>query len=96
METRDLFGSGIEMPVTGMSSLLENLIVLRYVEYRSRSRRLLSVLKVRDSDFDASLREFTITDYGIALAGNFEGAEEVLSGFARNRPGGRPSAPEDK
>ncbi|MBV1796315.1 serine/threonine protein kinase [Siccirubricoccus sp. G192] len=96
METRDLFGSGVEMPVTGMSSLLENLIVLRYVEYRSRSRRLLSVLKVRDSDFDANLREFAITDRGIVLAGNFEGAEEVLSGFARHRPGGRPSTPEDR
>jgi circadian clock protein KaiC len=96
METRDLFGSGIEMPVTGMSSLLENLIVLRYVEYRSRSRRLLSVLKVRDSDFDANLHEFAITDRGIVLTGNFEGAEEVLSGFARYRPGGWSSTPEDK
>jgi circadian clock protein KaiC len=95
METRDLFGTGIEMPVSGMSSLLENLIALRYVEYRSRSRRLLSVLKVRDSDFDANLREFVITDQGIALAGNFEGAEEVLSGFARDRTSSRPSAPEE-
>ncbi|TDH59093.1 recombinase RecA [Dankookia rubra] len=95
METRDLFGPGLEMPVTGMSSLLENLIALRYVEYRSRSRRLLSVLKVRDSDFDANLREFVITDQGIVLEGNFEGAEEVLSGFARDRTSSRPTTPEE-
>ena len=59
LETRDVIGPGIQMPVTGMSSLLENLIALRYVEYRSQSRRLLSVLKVRDSDFDPALREFS-------------------------------------
>jgi circadian clock protein KaiC len=99
METRDLFGPAVEMPVSGMSSLLENLILLRYVEYRSRSRRLLSVLKMRDSDFDNALREFAITDQGIVLGGNFEGAQEVLSGFARepaqSEGQDRPSSPGD-
>jgi circadian clock protein KaiC len=94
METRDLVGPGIELPVTGISSLVENLIALRYLEYRSRSRRLLSVVKVRDSGFDPTLREFVITEgQGISLAGAFEGAEELLSGFARDRRAGdRPSS----
>jgi circadian clock protein KaiC len=93
METRDLVGPGIEMPVTGMSSVVESLIALRYLEYQSRSRRLLSVVKVRDSGFDPALREFVIADgSGIALTGAFEGAEDLLSGFARDRRvGGRPS-----
>jgi circadian clock protein KaiC len=69
------------------------------VEYRSRSRRLLSVLKMRDSDFDNALREFAITDQGIVLGGNFEGAQEVLSGFARepaqSEGQDRPSSPGD-
>jgi circadian clock protein KaiC len=86
METRDLVGPGIELPITGISSLVENLIALRYLEYRSRSRRLLSVVKVRDSGFDPTLREFVITEgRGLSLAGAFEGAEELLSGFARAR-----------
>ncbi len=86
METRDVVGPGIEMPVTGMSSLVENLIAMRYVERHARSRRLLSVVKVRGHGFDPSLREFMIEDgRGIALAGGFEGAEELLSGFARDR-----------
>jgi circadian clock protein KaiC len=83
------------MPVTGMSSIVENLIALRYVEYRSQSRRLLSVLKIRDSGFDLALREFVITDgSGISLAGAFEGAEELLTGSARERAGEWPSSTE--
>jgi circadian clock protein KaiC len=96
METRDLVGRGIEMPIGGMSSIVESLIVLRYLEYHSRSCRLLSVVKVRDSDFDSALREFVIIDgSGISLVGAFEGAEDLLSGFARDRRAhGRPSKPE--
>ena len=88
LETPDVIGPGIQMPVEGISSLLENLIALRYVEHRSRTRRLLSIVKVRDSDFDANLREFSITDRGISMAGNFEGARASSSGFARDRPTG--------
>jgi circadian clock protein KaiC len=98
METRDLVGSGIEMPISGISSVVESLIALRYVEYHRRSRRLLSVVKVRDSGFDPALREFVISDgSGISLTGAFEGAEGLLSGFAHDRrAGGRPSGPEDE
>jgi circadian clock protein KaiC len=94
METRDLVGPGIEMPVSGISSIVESLIALRFLEHRSRSRRLLSVVKVRASGFDPTLREFVITEgQGISLAGAFEGAEELLSGFARDRPAAdRPSS----
>jgi circadian clock protein KaiC len=88
METRDLIGPGIEMPITGMSSMVESLIAMRYVEHHRRARRLLSVLKVRGSGFDPALREFVIIDgHGLALAGNFEGAADLLSGFARERGG---------
>jgi circadian clock protein KaiC len=88
METRDVVGPGIELPISGVSSLVENLVALRYVERHARSRRLLSVVKVRSSGFDPGLREFVIEGgRGISLAaGAFEGAEDLLSGFARDRP----------
>jgi circadian clock protein KaiC len=89
METRDVVGPGIELPITGISSIVENLIALRFLEHRSRARRLLSVVKVRGSRFDPVLREFVITDgHGISLGDAFEGAEELLSGFARDRRAG--------
>jgi circadian clock protein KaiC len=93
METRDVIGPGIELSVTGISSMVENLIALRYVERHSRSRRLLSVVKVRGSGFDPGFREFVIEGgRGISFAGEFEGTEALLSGFARDRPAGAPSS----
>lgn len=86
METRDLFGPGIELPISGISSLVENLIALRYLERHARSQRLLAVMKVRGSGFDPALREFVIEGgRGLSLSGAFEGSEELLSGFARDR-----------
>jgi circadian clock protein KaiC len=94
METRDVVGRGIELPVTGISSIVENLVALRYVEHHARSRRLVSVVKVRGSGFDPGLREFVITGGGgISLAaGAFEGAEDLLSGSARDRRAEAPPA----
>jgi circadian clock protein KaiC len=82
-ETRNLIGGVIEGPTIGLSTVAENLILLRYVEIRSQLRRLISVVKVRDSDFDSSLREFRITSAGIELAHTFESAEAILSGFPK-------------
>jgi circadian clock protein KaiC len=80
-ETRNLIGGVIEGPTIGLSTIAENLILLRYVEIRSQLRRLISVVKMRDSDFDSSLREFRITATGIELARTFDSAEAILSGF---------------
>jgi circadian clock protein KaiC len=82
-ETRNLIGGVIEGPTIGLSTIAENLILLRYVEIRSQLRRLISVVKMRDSDFDSSLREFRITATGIELAHTFESAEAILSGFPK-------------
>jgi len=74
-ETRNLIGGVIEGPTIGLSTIAENLILLRYVEIRSQLRRLISVVKMRDSDFDSSLREFRIMSTGIELARTFDSAE---------------------
>jgi circadian clock protein KaiC len=92
-ETRNLIGGVIEGPTIGLSTIAENLILLRYVEIRSQLRRLISVVKVRDSDFDSSLREFRITSTGIALAHTFASAEAILSGFPQLK---REELPADK
>jgi circadian clock protein KaiC len=80
-ETRNLIGAVIEGPTIGLSTIAENLILLRYVEMKSQLRRLISVVKMRDSDFDSSLREFRITSAGIEIADTFASAEAILSGF---------------
>jgi circadian clock protein KaiC len=72
----------MQMPVNGISSLSENLIFLRYVEYHAEVHRVLSVLKVRTSPFDRKLREFEIDERGIRIADTFESARKLLSGTA--------------
>jgi circadian clock protein KaiC len=86
METRDPMGSKVLIPVDNISSLIENLVFLRFVEQGGQLHRVISVLKARDSDFDPTIRRFEITGKGIAVDGSFVGAEDVMSGFV-HRPG---------
>jgi circadian clock protein KaiC len=82
METPDLFGPNIEVSIRGLSCVTENIILLRHVEVNSHLCRLLSILKLRDSDYDASLREFRVTSDGIVLANTFGSSEALLTGTA--------------
>jgi circadian clock protein KaiC len=73
----------VQPPISHLTPVAENLILLRYVEQDATLRRVLSVMKVRDSAFDHRLREFDITAEGIVLGDGFAGAQSVLSGFAQ-------------
>lgn len=97
-ETRDLIGSPLQVPIYGVSSLVENMIVLRYVEAEARTRRLLSVVKLRDSGFDPALQEFHITDTGMEILGPFSGYEGMLKGYAHapNTTASPPSSPSER
>jgi len=79
-EMRDLFGSEITAPAPDLSSIVDNLILMRFVELESQLRRMLSILKVRDSHHDPALHELHIGPQGISLRKAFEGACGVLSG----------------
>ena len=52
LEMPELIGANIRVPVSGMSSLAEVMVLLRYVELRSRLYRLISLFKVREGAFD--------------------------------------------
>ena len=67
LEVPDILGPAIRIPINDISSLAENLILLRFIELRAQLYRMISLLKVRDSDFDPSLHEFTIGADGIAI-----------------------------
>lgn len=82
-ESSSLFGSGVADPLGGVSTVSENLLLLRYVELGTRVRRMIGVLKLRESDYDPTLRDLTITAKGIQLGGISEGMEGLLSGIPR-------------
>lgn len=74
-ETPDLFGENLQLSVLGMSAITHNILLLRHLERASQTIRLISVLKLRDSAHDASIREFRITDHGIDLADSDKGSK---------------------
>lgn len=84
LEVADIIGPNIRAPLGDLSSLAENMILLRYIELRSRLYRLISVLKVRDSGFNPLLHEFVLTDHGLQIEPQSAGAEGIMAGFSRD------------
>jgi circadian clock protein KaiC len=82
-ELRNLFSSEVAAPGLEISSLMDNLVLLRQVEIRSQYKRVMSVLKVRDQSFEADAQEVIIDGHGLAIAGPFEPATAVSTGIAR-------------
>ncbi|UQY37379.1 AAA family ATPase [Pseudomonas fulva] len=81
-EMRDLFTAEINAPAPELSSIVDNLILMRFVEKDAELKRLLSILKMRDRCYDPTLLEVVISDHGIELSKAFRHAAGALSGNA--------------
>lgn len=81
-EIRGLFGPEIDAPTPDLSSIVDNILLLRFVEHEAELKRLLTVLKMRDSVYDTSLMEVVINAQGVDLKKAFKQVESVLSGSA--------------
>ena len=68
VETRRLESEELEVPITDISAVVENILFLRYQEEVGQRTRVFSILKLRESAYDPTLRAFTITPQGIAIA----------------------------
>ena len=68
-EVPKLVGPDLDFSDTPIAVTAENMLFLRHQEHAGRLHRFLSVLKVRASNFDPHLREFTIDDTGIHVLG---------------------------
>ena len=73
-------GTDLTVPVPAASATMDNGILLRHVELRSRIHHLVSVLKTRQSAADAAIREFAIGPGGIEVGEVFDGAAALLTG----------------
>lgn len=89
-EAPQTLGLKIEVPVTGTSGFAENIILLHWLQSRAQLHRLLSIIKVRDSEFDMSLHEYSITGQGIVLADNPDSARALLTGASADFSGAGP------
>lgn len=65
----------------GVSYLADNIIFLRYLEFKGGLRRAIGVLKKRMSNFEKTLREFEITRYGLKVGKPLSQLRSILSGL---------------
>lgn len=86
MEMAEIVGPRLDVPVSGISSLAEAVIMLRYLELGSRLHRIISLMKVREGAGDPTIRRFTISETGITVGEPFAGVEALLTGMAREAP----------
>jgi circadian clock protein KaiC len=84
-EVPTIISPQLNVPIDPASAVAGNIILLRNVELRSQLYRLISILKMRQSGHERSIREFRITDAGIEVADNFASAEAILIGAAEPR-----------
>jgi circadian clock protein KaiC len=77
LETRDVVSSVISTP-WGVSGIVDNLLFLRFVHDEGEVERLLTIIKMRDSDYDAGLRRLRIDGRGMHLAGTYRADGDVI------------------
>ena len=77
LETRDVVSSVISMP-WGVSGLVDNLFFLRFVHDEGHVERLLTIIKMRDSDYQAGLRRLRIGSQGMHIAGTYRADGDVI------------------
>jgi circadian clock protein KaiC len=66
-EIQSLLGSQVDAPGPDLSSIVDNLLLVRFEQKGSELQRQLSVLKIRDGAFDPSLLEVVMGGPGISV-----------------------------
>jgi circadian clock protein KaiC len=78
-----VIGPELDFSDSPLANIAENLLFLRHVELRGRLHRVLSILNLRNSRYDATVREFEIRDEGVRVLQPMLSAEGLLTGMAR-------------
>ena len=81
LETRDVVGSLVSLPY-GVSGFVDNLFFLRFVEDQGHVKRLLTITKMRDAQFELGLHAFHIGQQGMQIAGLHTADGDVIPSAA--------------
>jgi circadian clock protein KaiC len=80
----DTLLGGTSVTETHISTLTDSIILLRYVEVFGAVKRGLTVLKMRGSDHDRDIREYSIDADGLHVGEPFRAVAGILSGNVVN------------
>lgn len=75
---------GTSITEAHISTLTDSIILLRYVEIYGEMRRGITVLKMRGSQHDKVIREFTIDETGMHIKQPFRNVSGILTGTPRH------------
>lgn len=78
-ETNSIAGT-FEVTDEGVSYLADNILFLRHLEIGGEMRKAIGVLKKRTSDFERSVREFELDEYGIRIGEPMTDLRGILNG----------------
>jgi circadian clock protein KaiC len=77
VETVDVVSTTVSTPY-GVSGFVDNLLFLRFVEVAGRVKRLLTITKMRDSDFHPGQHIVEISAAGMQIAGILSSVGDVI------------------
>ena len=77
LEAGDMLGSLTPIHY-GVSAMVDNLLLLRFIDAGVRARRLITIMKMRNSNYDPSLYEISMSAQGMSIDGQFAHAENEL------------------
>jgi circadian clock protein KaiC len=85
--TPNLMG-GTSITEAHISTITDSIILMRYVELFGEMRRGLTVLKMRGSAHEKTIREFMIDGTGMHIGDPFQDVSGILSGYPSCAPSG--------
>ncbi len=81
--TASLMG-GTSITEAHISTITDSIILLRYVEMYGEMQRAITVLKMRGSMHDKTIREFSIDAQGLHIGKSFRNVTGILSGVSQH------------
>ncbi|HWA77076.1 MAG TPA: ATPase domain-containing protein [Polyangiaceae bacterium] len=90
-ETQKIFGPEVEVRIEGISALVDNILLLEYLDLDSELKRLISIVKQRGSSYETAVRELRISERGITLANDSASAAAIIQHGRESRRGHRDS-----
>ncbi len=66
-----------------LSSVTDNIIMMRYVEIQGELRQVLNIIKTRGSSHNKDLRGYSITEKGLEIGQSLKGFEGIMTGVTR-------------
>lgn len=78
-ETNKLFGPEVELRISGISGVVDNIVLTEYVDVGPELRRLVSIVKQRGVCHETQIRELSMGSDGIRIAEDTASAGEILA-----------------